>query len=324
MTLVFTICSVNYLAQAHTLGESLLAHNPDVKFIVGLVDKCSTKNIDTTKLPPFELLEVDKINIPDFEAMCARYDITELNTAVKPFYFSYFFEQYSHSQFIYLDPDIIVYRPLTALIKNLTKYNFIVTPHICTPIADSYHPSEATHCNTGIYNFGFVAFQRSTEATDFVKWWEAKLTYECKIDLCNGLFVDQHWGNFIPNFSDNVLIEKHLGYNTAYWNFHERVLSQQNGEWFVNGDVPLYFLHYSGYSPQREGVVSKYENRFDFKQRPDLWPIFEYYKNKLYSHNQNYWENFACDYIKPKPVERLVRVRKYARWPFEKLAAWIG
>ena len=90
MTLVFTLCSVNYLAQAITLGDSLKEQNPDMNFVIGLVDKLETKEIDQSKLPKFQLLEVDKINISDFEEMCLRYNITELNTAVKPYYFDYF------------------------------------------------------------------------------------------------------------------------------------------------------------------------------------------------------------------------------------------
>ena len=39
MTLAFTICSINYLAQAQTLGQSLQKTNPDVEFVIGLVDK---------------------------------------------------------------------------------------------------------------------------------------------------------------------------------------------------------------------------------------------------------------------------------------------
>jgi hypothetical protein len=67
MTLVFTLCSVNYLAQAITLGDSLKEQNPDTHFIIGLVDKLGTKEIDQSKLPKYQLLEVNKINISDFD-----------------------------------------------------------------------------------------------------------------------------------------------------------------------------------------------------------------------------------------------------------------
>jgi len=41
-----------------------------------------------------------------------------------------------------------------------------------------------------------------------IDWWKERLKNDCRIDLCNGLFVDQHWINFVPIFyKDSVLIE---------------------------------------------------------------------------------------------------------------------
>ena len=86
----FTICSINYLAQARVLAESLKKTNPDYEFVIGLCDKIDGSGVDVSKLTDFNLLEVDKIGIDGFEEMCERYDITELNTAIKPFYINYF------------------------------------------------------------------------------------------------------------------------------------------------------------------------------------------------------------------------------------------
>lgn len=324
MTLAFTLCSVNYLAQAHTLGDSLKEQNPNIHFIIGLVDKLETKAIDLSKLPNYPLLEVDKINIKDFDGMCERYDITELNTAVKPFYFDYFLKNHPEfSNIIYFDPDIIVFDKLTHLTSNLEKYNIVVTPHITTPYNDNLWQSEEDLINTGIYNFGFVAIKRSETSQSMIHWWCQKLEKECKIDLCNGLFVDQHWGEFFPVYFDKVLIDKHLGNNVAYWNLHERFCSEINGKWIINEVFPLQFFHYSGYLIAKPNEVSKYQNRINFENRPDIVPLFELYKNRLLENNELYWKNFKCDYIKPPKIKRFVRVRKYAKLPLEKLASMI-
>lgn len=324
MTLVFTLCSVNYLAQAHTLGDSLREQNPDFEFIIGLVDKLETKSLDHLKLPQYTLLEVDKINIPDFAGMCDRYDITELNTAVKPYYFDFFLKNRKDiTNIIYFDPDIIVFDELKHLKSNLEKYNIIVTPHITTPYNDNLWQNEEDVVNTGVFNFGFVAIKRSESAQNMVAWWCKKLEKECVIDLCNGLFVDQHWAEFFPVYFDNVLIDKHLGNNVAYWNLHERFCKQSDNKWFINENVPLQFVHYSGYLIAKPNEVSKYQNRINFEERTDIIPLFELYKNRLLNNNELYWKNFKCDYIKPKKVQRLVRVRKYAKLPLEKLASLI-
>ncbi|GAB2619720.1 hypothetical protein GCM10027035_14920 [Emticicia sediminis] len=321
MTLVFTLCSVNYLAQAHTLGDSLREQNPGFEYIIGLVDKLETKDIDKSKLPDYQLLEVDKINIPDFEGMCDRYDITELNTAVKPYYFDYFLKNRPEiTNIVYFDPDIIVFDKLTHLENNLEKYNIVVTPHITTPYNDDKWQNEEDVVNTGVFNFGFVAIKRSESAEKMINWWCTKLYKECVIDLCNGLFVDQHWAEFFPVFFDKVLIDKHLGNNVAYWNLHERVCSIIEGKWFINEKIPLQFFHYSGYLIAKPNEVSKYQNRIDFEHRTDIVPLFELYKNQLLNNNELYWKNFKCDYVKPKKIKRYLRVRKYLKMPLEKLA----
>lgn len=321
MTLAFTLCSVNYLAQAHTLGDSLKKHNPHIQFIIGLVDKLDTKDIDKTKLPDYPLLELDKINIADLNSMCERYDITELNTAVKPYYLDYFLKNNPEAtNIIYFDPDIIVFDQLKHLEENLEKYDIVVTPHTTTPYNDDKWQNEEDIVNTGIFNFGFVAIKRSASAQKMVDWWCNKLEKECLIDLCNGLFVDQHWADFFPVYFDNVLINKHLGYNVAYWNLHERQCSKKEGQWFINDNTPLQFFHYSGYLISKPNEVSKYQNRISFEERPDIVPLFELYRNELLKNNELYWKHFKCDYIKPPKIKRYLRVRKYLKLPLEKLA----
>lgn len=324
MTIAFTLCSVNYFAQAFTLGKSLRETNPDIKYVIGLVDKLSTKQIDYSLIPDFELLEVDKIEIEDFTSLCDRYDITELNTAVKPFYFKYFYDKFPEAKnVIYFDPDIIVFQPLNELLAELEKYNIVLTPHITTPYNDDKWQNEEDVVNTGVYNLGFIATSRSAETLKFINWWSDKLRDGAYIDLCNGLFTDQHWVEFAPAFFEGVQINKYLGYNVAYWNLHERFVSLEDNIWLINNEYPIRFFHYSGYSPFKSNVVSKYQNRINFEERPDIVAIFELYKNSLLSNSQSYWQDFKCDYIKPPKIKRFVRVRKYLKMPFEKMADWI-
>jgi hypothetical protein len=108
MTLVFTLCSNNYLAQAINLGNSLLKYNPSYLFKIGLVDR-KNNSIDYSAVP-YEIIEVENIGINDFEELYKKFNITELSTAVKPFYFHYFFlGGNAVTDVIYLDPDILVY-----------------------------------------------------------------------------------------------------------------------------------------------------------------------------------------------------------------------
>ncbi|AQG79662.1 glycosyl transferase [Spirosoma montaniterrae] len=323
MTLVFTICSINYLAQARTLGDSLRQTNPDYQYVIGLVDKLNVANLPDELMPEYTMLEVDKIGIPNFAAMCDRYDITELNTAVKPFYIDYFYKSYSEvTKIIYFDPDIIVYQPLTGLNQALEQHSLVLTPHTCSPTPDWERPNEQHHLNTGIFNLGFIGLRNDGTARSFVDWWKDRLVYECRIDLCAGLFVDQHWVNFAPVYHNNVLIERHLGYNVAYWNLHERQLWQHvTGDWMVNEVEKLQFFHYSGYNPDRPDEVSKYQTRYTFSQRPDARPLFEYYRERLLANFNTEYRRYPCVYIKPPKVLLYQRVRKAINSPINQLIA---
>jgi hypothetical protein len=328
MTLAFTICSVNYLAQARTLGDSLRATNPHWQYVIGLVDDLDAANLPPELVPEYAMLEVARINIPDFGAMCDRYDITELNTAVKPFFIDYFYETRPDiTQVIYFDPDIIVFQPLTKLQADLDRHSLVLTPHTVEPNPDELLPNDQTHLNTGIFNLGFIGTQRTDEARQFVSWWKERLVYECRIDLCAGLFVDQHWVNFAPAYCQNVHIETHRGYNVAYWNLHERWFSEDaDGVWRVNQvatdpGYTLQFFHYSGYSPARPESVSKYQNRYDFIQRPDAWPLFRLYGDRLLANHNEAYRRYPCAYIKPDVPVRYQQTRRLLQKPLTRLIA---
>src|SRR5438093_4362575 len=115
MTIVLTVCSANYLAHAKTLGDSLRAHNPDCRFVIGLVDRLP-KDLQPAFWHPYELLSVEEIGIPSFWEMVQRFDKIELNTSVKPFYIEHLYQRDpSAKAVIYLDPDILVCGSFQAL-----------------------------------------------------------------------------------------------------------------------------------------------------------------------------------------------------------------
>ena len=300
MKVAFTICSNNYLAQAKTLGDSLKSTNPDYAFVIGLVDIFSDE-IDYTFFQPYEIVPIDKIGIPDFEAMVDKYDITELNTAVKPYLFNFLFKRNEKVESVlYFDPDIYIYRGLDFLEGCLAENNIVVTPHFMTPIFDNFRLGEPDILNAGLYNLGFLGVARSTESQKFLDWWMIKLKDQCLIDLANGLFVDQLWVNFAPLYFEKVFILRHLGYNIAYWNLHERALTNRDNSYFVNTDFPLVFFHFSGFNFNNPQKISKHQNRYNFEQRPDLVPVFEDYHQIVVSNKFMELSKIPCFYIKPK------------------------
>lgn len=325
--IVVTICSINYLAQAKSLGDSLLTYNPEYTFLIGLVDRLDESVIEKEKLPPYELIELHQIGIDNLDDLCEKYNITELNTAVKPFFLAYVYSHFPEAEIVhYFDPDIIIYQPLTAIEQGLAKNSLFLTPHIISPFPDENEPEERSLLNTGLYNLGFIGTKRSETTHTFLSWWQERLRDHCYIDLAKGMFVDQLWVNFAPLYYDDVFVSKDLGLNMAYWNLHERRITNDNEPYLINEKFSLIFFHFSGYSPDKPTQISKYQNRYTFQEKGDVASIFDYYAQTLIANGHNYFKTLPCFYIKTeenKPRKRLLRVRKYATMPFRWLINFI-
>ena len=305
MQIVFTLCSINYLAQAKTLGDSVLRHNPGYRFIIGLIDRNQT-GVDLSFLGNnLELLEVERIGIDGLQDMCERYTIVELVTATKPFYFDYIFRHYPDAETAtYLDPDIKVFAPLTELAEKLKSFNLILTPQLTQPIQDGFLPTEKHVFNTGVFNLGFAAMRRGDEADKINAWWMSRLRYQCLADLPHGYFVDQLWMNLAPAYFEGVLIEKHPGWNAAHWNLHERTFTEADGHYLVN-QKPLTFYHFSHYSPKRPDVIASHHTRFSFASRPDLRSLYKQYNDELVANRYFDLVGVPCFYMNGERQKKL-------------------
>lgn len=301
--LCFTICSNNYLAQAKSLGDSLIKHNPECPFIICLVDHLS-EHIDYSYFNPHRILPVAQVPVAGFKEMIGKYDITELNTAVKPFIFKYLFDVHVTTfTIIYLDPDIIVYGKFDE-IENVSIGNtFILTPHFTTAINDNFLLSEEAILNCGLYNLGFLALNKRGRVFEFLDWWMERLKDRCFINMEKGWFVDQIWINFVPLYYEDAFILRHPGYNMAYWNLHERKLEARNGKYYVNEGYPLVFYHFSGYNVLSPESISKYQDRYTFELRPEMIPIFEDYTSTVLQNNHEQFSAIPCYYAELRRKE---------------------
>ena len=66
----------------------------------------------------------------------------------------------------------------------------------------------------------------------------------------------------IPSFVERVRILRHPGYNTAYWNLHDRAVTRDADGRFRTGGEPLAFYHFSGFDPNNPSALSKHSDRF--------------------------------------------------------------
>jgi lipopolysaccharide biosynthesis glycosyltransferase len=289
--IIFTICSNNYLGQALALWESIQHTNADWNFVIGLVDKPIEAEVHNARILP-----VDKIE-PDVLSLAEKFNIIELNTAVKPRFFEYFLVEEKAEKVVYLDPDIYVYHSFDYLEQQLEKHNFILTPHILSPLPiDAHKPEERLFLNYGLYNLGFLAVQNSNETLRLVRWWKQR-TYNFGYDkTADGLFTDQLWLNFAPILFDGGSMLKDPGYNMGPWNIHERYLSIAGDSIRVNQEHRLVFYHFSGYTPGVRRFHWDYD-RFSWSDRDDLQQLYIQYEETLGRYGFESFKLLTCWYV---------------------------
>lgn len=278
----FTIVSRNYLAYALTLMQSVAARYPDSKRYLCLADERAGDPALDTAL--FETVTIDQLGLPDFDAFVFRYDIMELNTAVKPYMFEWLRMRHPQAGLAYLDPDIYVLRPLDDVARAFEDGKLaVLTPHLNAPLPDDgKFPTELSLMRTGVYNCGFVAINAAhPRSAALIDWWSRKLEFDCFVDLEAGLFTDQKWMDMAPALFPDVAILRHDGYNVAYWNLASRPVARVSDGGYTANGAPLVFAHFSGVNLGEPDIYSKHQNRFDADGIGGLRPLYEEYLGKL-------------------------------------------
>lgn len=263
-----TIVAKNYLPFARVLARSFLEHHPGGRFFVLLIDR--SEGYVRPEDEPFTIVEAEALdNVPDLDAFLFKYTILESSTAIKPYFLEHLFRRFELDNLCYVDPDILVLRPLEDVARRLDpesrdRTSIVLTPHLDEPIPDDgAHPSELTILQAGAYNLGFLGLSWTPVTERLLRWWQERLYDQCLVRIDEGLFVDQKWMDVVPGIFEDFHVLLHPGYNVAYWNLHGRPITR-DGEGYLTKDRPLVFFHFSGIDPHHLDLVSKYQDRFTF------------------------------------------------------------
>ncbi len=256
-----TIVSANYLAYAKVLAESVARHCQGAVLRVLLVERRSAALRSLAEGLGLEVCFADELGLPDFERIAYKYDILELNTALKPSFLKRLFAL-GAERLVYLDPDICLYGALQPVHEALDQAAIVLTPHALSPLMDGHRPSDIDFLRNGVFNLGFIALRRCEQALAMLDWWEQRCLSYGYNDVAFGTFVDQKWANLIPAYFDATRVLRHPGCNVAYWNLHERDLRRGEAGLLVNGQALLFF-HFSGVAPAEPGRLSKHQDRHE-------------------------------------------------------------
>lgn len=274
-----TIVSANYLAYAKVLAASLALHEPAARLTVLLVERSSETLRELCRQTGLHVLFAEELGLPDLEQLAYKYDILELNTALKPSLVLHMFRS-GHQRVAYVDPDIQFYGSAEVVEQALDAAEIVLTPHSCSPLMDGSRPSDVDFLRNGVFNLGFAAFRQGSQSLALLSWWESRCLSHGFNDVGFGTFVDQKWMDLAPAYFDGVHVLKHPGCNVAYWNLHERPVTERDGAWVV-GDKKLVFFHFSGFDPRRAELLSRHQTRHQLSQFPAVAELARAYSQKL-------------------------------------------
>ncbi|CAN5393140.1 hypothetical protein BH10PSE3_BH10PSE3_10840 [soil metagenome] len=277
MHIVFTIVSRNYAAQASALMKSLGEVDPDVHRVVIVTDGVLQSGLAGAEV--VDVWSIDGIT----PAMALYYDALEFNTAVKPFAFKHLLSRPGARTVVYLDPDILVFRPLMAVRVALEGASISLTPHMTRPLGSSGTPTDQTILQAGAYNLGFMGASPRPDTIELMDWWVDKCRFDCRVDFANGLFTDQKWMDLAPGLVESFALLRDPDLNLAYWNLPHRRLEQDDGRWVVDGR-PLTFFHFSGFDPTRADQLSRYQTHVRVERDGPLANLLTLYARTLTDH----------------------------------------
>lgn len=288
-TVFFTIVARNYLAQAFSLGDSIKEHHPDADFAIFVIDDTDHEYEEEIKARGLTPLLPEQLRLKMFDQFVFQYGVIEACTGIKPYVMRYLLAA-GATKVLYVDPDVLCYRRFTEVLDSLDKYSVVLTPHSLSPLGDNGPFDDHLFLINGVYNLGFVAVNASATAHAFVEWWAGHLAEHCLIRPDLNLFVDQKWVDLVPAYFDDVLILRSRAYNVAWWNIHERTLTQANDVLSVaESGEPVAFIHFSNVPPDDLDRIS---TRFPLvaddgkcvptlRTRPDLAGPFREYAERL-------------------------------------------
>lgn len=310
MISAFTIVARNYLPMADLLARSYRAAHPGRGFTLVLLEPMTELDRATFGGATEILVLSDRI-VPGYDEMRRRYSVLELATAVKPFVFAHLFHDVE--RLIYLDPDIYVFQPLAEVDEALQTEDIVLTPHLRRPFYDDRHPGDRNILVSGSFNLGFLGLRRGPTVTEFLGWWMEKLYRDCRVALAEGLFVDQKWIDLVPGLFERVRILRTPSYNAAYWNLHDRVLTEGPEGFLIDG-APLVFFHFSGFDPEQPARLSRHQNRHAVHPDTPLHRLLAFYARALLANHHREWARLAPGWS-GRPAANLVppRLRREIR-----------
>lgn len=280
-----SVCTSNYLPFARTLVADLRRHHPGAHLFVLVVD---LEDVAGHEIDGAELRAGRELVGSDLGYLLLKFDAFEASCAFKPWVVEYLLETRGFESVVYVDTDILVTAPLSSLLDGLASHDFVVTPHVLSGLPDpelSYlRPGMGDIALAGHLNAGLFGARRGPEVLRFIAEWRRLSSGPGAFLASLGSRTEQQAFNFVTSLVPRVLVLRDPAVNVAYWNLHDRSLagpSADSPSGFTVDGRPLVAFHFSGYSPARPRILSRYDTRHSLQCLPTVWALAERYRARL-------------------------------------------
>ena len=281
-----TIVAKNFVPFARVLARSVREHHPTVPFFAVLADRPDP--VFASGSEPFETVLLDELAIPDLQRLAFGYTRQQVAIAAKPYLLRHLLDR-GFATAIFIDADIVVLDSLQPLFDRSAAHAITLTPHLLAPLSGADRCArELNILQSGVYNGGFVGVSEREPARQFLRWWADRLQTHCRHHVPEGMHYDQRWLDLVPTLFEDVHIVGDEGCNVAHWNLPERgpTLAPHDGR---ARDRRCRFFHFSGFEPERPGIVTRYSNRLAMESIGPAAGLFARYVELLRAEGY-----FAC------------------------------
>ncbi len=294
------IATRSHLHLAHATAVSFQRAHPDAELHLVLVDCDPVDGLADASGHAsgdgrlrLHQVTLDALGIPGLDDLRRRYSTFELCNAVKPAALCHVLARGAHTA-LYLDSDLWFEADVAPVIEHLADHPVVLTPHVLLATPDPEDTwRDLAIALRGSLNGGFVAVRAGQAADRFLTWWHSRVTTAGRHRLEQGLNCDQRWLDLVPGFDLGALVARDPGLNLAYWNLHERRIvasADDDGPLSVRlagpdadgaAAQPLRFVHFSGFDPDDQVLLTRHWSPHTLATRPDLRPVAERYRAQL-------------------------------------------
>lgn len=255
-----TFCDTAFLPRALALYRSMERHLPEFTLWILCWDEEAFGALSALKLNRARLVRAAELEAADpglVEVRGRRSRIEYLLTALPSWLQHLFASRPELTRLTYIDADLYFFSDPSYVFEEIGAVPVAVTPH-------RYPPRFAgLESRYGRCNDGWMTFNRSPAALDFIAWWRERCLEWCFNRVEPGRFTEQAYLDHWPG--RGVFTEiGHRGVNAGPWNLESFPMSWDGG--VVIGGDRLACFHFSGVRALWRGVFDLNLDRY--KVRP--------------------------------------------------------